>query len=275
MRVVMLLFSLLLGSGVEAAQQLRLTSGEWPPFHGAELPKQGVASQIVTEAFALEGIEVRWEFLPWARAMQLATQGQRAGTALWRRNAERERLFFISDPVLETQTHLLHRKSVEFAWQTLDDLRGLRIGATRGYYYGKAFERAESTGRLNVQRINSDEVALRQLLAGRIDLFPLSRLAASSLLAQRFTSAERAQLSFHPLPLSSHSLHLLLSRRIAANAELMARFNNGLARLHENGKIARWLLEARQPLSMIPQVSPPPEQTPPAPADRTAAPDAG
>ncbi|MBS7661539.1 transporter substrate-binding domain-containing protein [Pseudomonas lalucatii] len=252
MRVVVLLLSLLLGTGVVAAQPLRLTSGEWPPFHGTELPQQGVASQIVTEAFALEGIEVQWEFLPWARAMQLASQGRRAGTGLWRRNAERERLFYISDPVLETQTHLFHRKSVELTWQTLLDLQGLRIGATRGYYYGEAFERAELSGQLNVQRIISDEVALRQLLAGRIDLFPLARTVASSLLAQRFTSAERLQLSFHPRPLSSHSLHLLLSRRIAANAELMARFNNGLARLHESGKVAQWLLDAQQPLGLTP-----------------------
>jgi polar amino acid transport system substrate-binding protein len=93
MRILLLLIPLFLASGV-TADTLRLTSGEWPPFHGAELPSQGVATRIINEAFALEGIEVQWEFLPWARSLQLAAQGQRAGTAVWRRNADRERLFF-------------------------------------------------------------------------------------------------------------------------------------------------------------------------------------
>jgi polar amino acid transport system substrate-binding protein len=251
MRFVILLYALLLASGV-AADTLRLTSGEWPPFHGVALPHYGVASRIVTEAFAFEGVEVHWEFLPWARSLQLAEQGQRAGTAVWRRNAKRERQFFISDPVLKTQNYLFHRKAFDFDWQTVDDLRGMRLGATRGYYYGKAFNRAELAGHLNIQRINSDEVALRQLLAGRIELFPIAKTVALDLLAQHFTAAERAQLSFHPRALSRHNQHLLLSRQVAGNAALIERFNRGLARLRDSGKIAQYLLEAQQPLSVTP-----------------------
>jgi polar amino acid transport system substrate-binding protein len=93
MRFVILLYALLLASGV-VADTLRLTSGEWPPFHGVALPHYGVTSRTVTETFAFEGVEVHWEFLPWARSLQLAEQGQRAGTAVWRRNAEREHVFY-------------------------------------------------------------------------------------------------------------------------------------------------------------------------------------
>jgi polar amino acid transport system substrate-binding protein len=251
MRFVILLYALLLASGV-AADTLRLTSGEWPPFHGVALPHQGVASRIVTEAFAFEGVEVHWEFLPWARSLQLAEQGQRAGTSVWRRNAKRERQFFISHPVLKTQNYLFHRKAFDFDWQSVDDLRGMRLGATRGYYYGKAFNRTELAGHLNIQRINSDEVALRQLLAGRIELFPIAKTVALDLLAQHFTAAERAQLSFHPRALSRHNQHLLLSRQVAGNAALIERFNRGLARLRDSGKVAQYLLEAQQPLSATP-----------------------
>jgi polar amino acid transport system substrate-binding protein len=251
MRLVILLISWFLASGV-VADTLRLTSGEWPPFLGAALPNHGVASRIVADAFALEGVEVQWEFLPWARSMQLAELGQRAGTAVWRRNAERERQFFISDPILKTQTHLFHRKAFDFDWQTVDDLRGVRLGATRGYFYGKAFNRAEKAGELNIRRINSDEVALRQLLAGRIDAFPIAKTVALDLLAQHFTAAERTQLSFHPRALSRHNQHLLLSRQVAGNAALIERFNRGLARLRDGGQVAQYLLEAQPPLSATP-----------------------
>ncbi len=251
MRLHLLLCSLLF-SCLAAADSVRLVSGEWPPFHGEQLPSQGIATRIVSEAFALEGIEVQWEFLPWARSLQLAAQGQRTGTAVWRRNAERERLFLISDPVLKTQTHLFHRKDFDFDWQTLDDLHGLRLGATRGYFYGKAFAQAEAAGQLSVQRINSDAVALRQLLGGRIDLFPIAKTVALNLLAQDFTPAEQARLSFHPKPLSSHNQHLLLSRQVPGNAELLERFNRGLKRLQDSGKIAQYLWDAQHPLSAMP-----------------------
>lgn len=246
MRLYLLLCTLLF-SCLAAADSVRLASGEWPPFHGEQLPHHGVASRIVAEAFALEGIEVQWEFLPWARSLQMAAQGQRTGTAVWRRSAERDKQFFISDPVLLSHQHFFHLKNRNFAWTTLDDLQDLRIGATRSYFYGRDFERAERAGRLNVQRINSDEVAFRQLLGGRIDLFPMSRVAGLGLLAQRFTAAERARLSVDPKPLSSASLHLLLSRQVPGNAELLERFNRGLKQLQDSGKITQYLWDAQPP----------------------------
>ena len=45
-------------------------------------------------------------------------------------------------------------------------------------------------------------------------------------------------------------LHLLLSREVPGNAELMARFNRGLEQLRASGKISQYLLEIQQPLSL-------------------------
>lgn len=251
MRTLLLFLSLCL-SGLTAAQELRLTNGEWAPYLGEKLPYQGVASRIVAEAFALEGIDVRWEFYPWARALRLAERGERDGSAVWLRSPERDQHFFVSEPVIESGYYLFHRKDLALDWHQVDDLAQLRIGATLGYDYGEAFQRAEREGRLKVQRLPSEEQGLRMLLAGRIDVFPVDKIVAIAMLQDDFTSAERARVSFHALPLRSDSLHLLLSRADPANAERMARFNQGLARLRESGKVARYLLEAQQPLSMLP-----------------------
>lgn len=82
-----LLFCALLLASASAAESVRLTNGEWPPYLGERLPHHGVASRIVAEAFALEGIEVRWEFHPWARSLKMAGQGERDGSAVWLYNA--------------------------------------------------------------------------------------------------------------------------------------------------------------------------------------------
>ena len=253
MRTLLLsaLFSLL-SCGFATAESVRLTNGEWAPYLGEQLPHHGVASRIVAEAFALQGIDVAWEFHPWARSLQLAERGQRAGSAVWLHSRERENQFFISDPVVESGYYLFHRRGHHVDWQQIGDLQGQRIVGTRGYDYGAAFQQAEASGQLRVNRVTSDETAFRQLLAGRVDLFPMDKVVGFDMLHQHFSAAERAKLSFHPKPLRSDSLHLLLSRKVAGNAELIERFNRGLAQLRESGKIAQYLLEVQQPLSLNP-----------------------
>lgn len=249
MRLALLLCTLLLGS-LQAAEPVRLTNGEWPPYLGEHLPHHGVASRIVAEAFALQGIEVQWEFHPWARSLKMAEQGERDGSAVWLYNAERAQRFHISDPVVESGYYLFHRKSRAFDWREIDDLRGLRIAGTRGYDYGAAFQQAEAAGELQVIRLTGDEQGFRQLLAGRVELFPVDKVVGFDMLYQRFSAAERQQLSFHPKPLRSDSLHLLLSRDVPGNAERIERFNRGLAQLRDSGRVAQYLLEIQQPLSL-------------------------
>ena len=250
MRPVLVLVLTLLCAGPALADRIRLTNGEWPPYLGEQLAHSGVASRIVAEAFALEGIAVDWEFHPWARSLRLAEQGKRDGSAVWLSSAERESKFFISDPVVESGYYLFHRKNHAFDWNDVEDLRGLRIAGTRGYDYGEAFERAEAAGELEVARLTGDEQGLRQLLAGRVDLFPVDKVVGFDLLYQKFSAAERQRLSFHRKPLRSDSLHLLLSREVPGNAELMRRFNRGLKQLRDSGKVSQYLLEIQQPLSL-------------------------
>lgn len=256
MRPLFLLCALFLSTpsliSAAAAETVRLTNGEWPPYLGEQLPHHGVASRIVSEAFALEGIAVQWEFHPWARSLQLAQSGKRAGSAVWLYSEERERQFFISDPVVDSGYYLFHRKNYVLDWQTIDNLGGRRIGGTRSYDYGEAFQQAEAEGRIAVRRSTSDELNFRLLLAGRIDLFPMDKVVGFDMLHQHFSAAERAQLSFHPKPLRSDSLHLLLARNVAGNDELIARFNRGLAQLRDSGKISLYLLEIQRPLSQTP-----------------------
>lgn len=249
---VLLLALCLLYHGLAAAEEIRLTNGEWAPYLGARLPHQGVASRIVEEAFALEGVHVHWEFYPWARSMHLAERGERAGTAVWLRSPEREQRFFISDPVVESSYYLFHRKDRPLDWKTVPDLKGVRLGGALGYDYGAAFQQAEQVGQIQVKRLSGEEQGLRMVLAGRLDAFPMDKVVAFALLNDKFSSAERKQMSFHPLPLRSDSLHLMLSRGVPDNAALITRFNQGLARLRESGKVAQYLMEVEQPLSLAP-----------------------
>jgi polar amino acid transport system substrate-binding protein len=249
MRLLSLLFALLLPLAA-TADEIRLTNGEWSPYLGQNLPHHGVASRIVEEAFALEGVQVKWEFYPWARALRSAEQGKSDGSAVWLRSPEREQAFFLSEPVVESGYYLFHRKDQPIEWQQITDLGPLRIGGAIDYDYGQAFQQAELDGTLQVKRLSSEEQGLRMLLAGRLDVFPMDKVVAFDMLHSHFSFEARSQLSFHPQPLRSDSLHLLLSKKVPGNAERMARFNRGLKALQDSGKVSQYLLEVQQPLSL-------------------------
>ena len=78
----------------------------------------------------------------------------------------------------------------------------------------------------------------------------MDKVVAFDMLHSQFSREERLQLSFHPLPLRSDSLHLLLSKQVPGNAERMARFNRGLKALQDSGRVSQYLLEIQQPLSL-------------------------
>ena len=86
-------------SHIHAEEKLRLASGEWSPYQSEMLKYYGVASRIVTEAFALHGIKLEYGYFPWDRSLEYAETGEWDGTlarffGLTRRNEGR---IFISE----------------------------------------------------------------------------------------------------------------------------------------------------------------------------------
>lgn len=225
---------------------LKITNGEWPPYLSKDLKYYGVASRIVTEAFAQEGVRVEYGFFPWKRALYLAEKGEWDGSAVWLRSPEREKLFYLSDPVIKSSYVFFHLKSFYFGWKKIDDLKGLRIGATIGYDYGEEFEKAEKDGVINVVRVPSDEQNLMKLLHGRIDIFPLDMEVGYTMLHKMYKPETVSMVTNSSKPLRADPLHLLLTRKNEKNAKLMELFNIGLKKLYEKGEIDRFLEEARQ-----------------------------
>ncbi len=64
------------GAFRQTQNTIRFTNGEWQPLMSKNGPHHGIASHVVTEAFALVGVEVEYGFSPWKRAMKLARYGK-------------------------------------------------------------------------------------------------------------------------------------------------------------------------------------------------------
>ncbi|WP_462381738.1 substrate-binding periplasmic protein [Pseudomonas sp. Marseille-QA0892] len=247
-----LLFTLLMVMAGEsfAQDRLRLTSGEWPPYLGSALPHRGVGSRIVEEAFAIQGIAVSWEFYPWARSLRLAELGQRDGSALWLRTPERLAAYYVSDPVLESEYYLFYRTNAPLPERAeMEHMQGLRVAAVIGHYYGEAFRDAEADGTLDVIRVSREAQALDLLLAARVDVVPIDRIAADTIL-DRLSEEQRTAIMESPHVWRRESLHLMLSRKNPENAARIQAFNRGLAILKARGTIEAYVKQMASELDI-------------------------
>ena len=229
----------LLGSTACAAETLRLSTGELPPYATHERADDGMALNIVRKAFANVGIAVQYTFKPWTRSLEEARAGHFDGTAYWGKSPTRDVGFLISDNVLTEQWVFLYRQrpggAKPFDWETLADLKGQRIAAVQSYTYTPEFWAMQKSGALKVEVAQDDLSNLRRLVAGRVDVAVIERNVACYLMKEHFTPDEVASLRAHPRLLTSQfTTHLMLSEKLPQSAERMKAFNRGLAQLKKS-----------------------------------------
>jgi polar amino acid transport system substrate-binding protein len=228
---------LLLSINSRAGEVITLTSGEWLPYISEKSPHYGPISRIVTEAFALEGIQVKYVFRPWSRAYAEAAYGSANGSIVWsmaKRYTDRRRDFLVSDAVFDSQSVLFYLKT--FPWDG-KSLAGARMGGTAGYEYTFdknpliKMDRAAATDALN----------FRKLLAGRFDLFPASLDVGRHIMRAELSPEQAAQITWDPKPYNTTQYHLLLNKKDASSGRYLELFNKGLKKLKDSGKYAEYM----------------------------------
>jgi polar amino acid transport system substrate-binding protein len=223
-------------AAAQAQNSIRLTNGEWQPYLSKDVPHHGIASHIISESFALVGVEVEYGFFPWSRAMKLAKEGTWDGSAVWSESEERLANFFFSDPVIDSSWVFFHLKDQAFDWVGYEDLANLKVGGTVEYYYSDDFEAAEAAGAFSTIRGRSDEVGLENLLRGRIDVFPGELMVTYTQIRDTFAPDQASLFVHHPKRIVDKPLALLFSRKVEGSEDMRDRFNEGLALLRESGR---------------------------------------
>ena len=217
------------------ADPVRISTGEWPPLIDSSAPGDGPLARVVREAFAQQGIEVEFVFLPWRRALWEVESGAVPLSMAWRHTPARDaRFLFSSENVYQGENLFFYNRLSRFDWKSLDDLARYRLGGVRGYAYSDAFDEAARSGKLNVFRVNDEKSLIAMLLAGRIDAFPADRQVGRNLIYQ-YAGDKADQIGVHPLPLTRKPLYLVGSRTDAAQ-QLMSRFDEGLRQLKASGR---------------------------------------
>jgi polar amino acid transport system substrate-binding protein len=228
-----------------AEETIRLTNGEWQPYFSEHSPHYGFASHIISEAFALVGVRVEYGFFPWKRALESAKKGQwDGGAAFWDSEERRKHFYFSEEPVVPTEMAFFHLKSTEFDWNGVEDLKDLKIGATLEYFYGEELDEAEKASLLHIERVGSDELSLKKLLKGRIDVFPGDLMVTYAQIQDTFSAEEAALFTHHPKTFESRGLYLLFSKQVEGNEQMRDLFDKGLRQLKESGRYEEIIADA-------------------------------
>jgi len=227
-------------------ETIRLTTAEFSPFTSKNLKYNGVVNRIVAEAFALEGVKVEFSWFPWKRAYRAANEEGWDGSSYWYKTPEREKDFLFSDVLINSTYAFFHLKDVPFHWNSLEDLQGIPIGGTIGYFYKEMFAPLEEAGKLDVQWVPKDEHNLKKLFKKRINIFPSNIDAAFDLMQTHFTPKEIKSFTYHPKPLRQSPAYLILSKKINGNERMLKLFNKGLKRLKASGKYDQFFAESRR-----------------------------
>jgi len=223
-----------------ATETIKLAVGEYTPYIAKDLKHHGLASHIVTEAFALVGYDAELIFSSQRRAYEDG-KSRYDGTFLWFRNPQREADFFFSDPIIEETQYFFHLKSFKISWHTLDDLKGMDVGGINGFYYGPEYKQYVDDKKIAVDLAVEDVHNFRKLLAGRIQLFPQELRVGYDAIRKYFSPEEAALFTHHPKPLYTNFSYLLLSRSDPDNRRIMEEFNKGLRLLRESGRYEQFV----------------------------------
>ena len=231
----------LLSPSSQAQDVITISSGEWPPYISQQLPHYGVTSQIVSEAFEQVGVTVKYEFLPWSRALEAARAGELDASLGWAITEERKQDFWFSEQPISTETTVLfYHKDSPLKWGEVwreNLLKPYRVGGTLGYEYGEKFDNKEKEGHFLIRRYNEDKLGFRFLLKKQIDFFPIDLTVARHILKQHFP-LQQNQFGYIEEPLYVAELYLLISKKTPQSIRFKQRFDEGMKRLQASGRLA-------------------------------------
>ncbi|MDK2124596.1 substrate-binding periplasmic protein [Parachitinimonas caeni] len=220
-------------SGLVSAREIRLASGEWAPYLSEKSRHFGFASHIVTEAFKQAGVQVRYEFYPWARSEALVKVGAVDGSLVWSQTSQRQTFAWFSDTVMTEEEVVFHLKSTPLVWEHISDLHGRKMGIPLGSKPGR-WEEAIQSGKLVSYPVQDIETGMKMLLAGRIDIFPLVKTVGYDTLRKKFSAEEAGKIGYSQRIVERIEYRLMLSKKQDPNRVLLEKFNEGLKKLKKS-----------------------------------------
>lgn len=212
---------------------LLLASSNYYPHYAADLPQQGAVSEIVRQAFLLQGIDISIDFMPFARAYRESRQADYIGLVAAWYDDERAQHFYYSQPLYANQIVFFKRKNQPVSYSEYTDLaqQNLRLAVVQGYLQSPGLHQSG----IAMEQVATDEQAFHMLARGRVDLVPADKLNGLYLIDTKLPQFA-GMLEWLTPALELRPMYLLLSKQDPRSEALIQRFNTGLTELRQSGR---------------------------------------
>ncbi|AXS40945.1 hypothetical protein D1F64_14045 [Breoghania sp. L-A4] len=233
---------------------VRVAADPWCPYNcNPGDAKPGFLIEIGREAFAMSGYEMRYEVMPWSRALRESYVGN-VDAAVGATRATAPEHLFGSNMLSSDETIVFVRVGEIFDFTGVDSLKALRLGVIKDYTYDDNGPIdsyiAENRGNLDrVITVSSHSnlgLLFRMLLAGRIDAFLENRHVGTYM-----ASALNVRDSIALVPTGALDFVSFAFTPNARGEMLVDAFDAGVTRLRETGRFEEILI--RYGLNSLPE----------------------
>ncbi|WP_271410219.1 substrate-binding periplasmic protein [Pseudomonas sp. Q1-7] len=225
------------------AEPLRIVSEPWAPYiYEQDGQPRGLDYETSAIVFQRLGVDVQWDLMPWKRCLVELESGQADAVLDIFHTREREtQMAFPGEPLSEVEFVLFYARQRPYPFQRLDDLRGLKVGVSPGYWYADPAFR--SSPLFIREPAPTHEANLGKLVRDRVDLVVNDRRAGRFLVRQMGLEADIGQ---HERVVSRDRLYLAFRRQPRLEG-LAERFGEALKRFKQEPGYAQLLKRYREP----------------------------
>jgi len=228
-------------TAVAAETKIVTIAGDyWCPINCSQSdPQQGYMIDIARIALAKSGYQLNYLEVPWARALAQARNGTIHGV-VGAFKGDAPDFIYTDTPLLKmSPSSLFTRIESDWNYQSLESLKGVRLGIVRGYDYGERLNEyiKENLGSQSISQLSGDSVVqrnIKSLLQGRTDVMvesaPVLWYTAKTMKVEKLLRV--AGNTETPMP-----CHIAFSPSHPDSAAIAASFSKGVKHLYQQGKL--------------------------------------
>jgi len=178
MKFTKTLLSLILAIGLASpaiAQTIEVVTEQYPPYNYTEGGKIiGASTEVVEEVLKRAGITYTLTSYPWTRAYKMAMEKANVLIYSIGRNEKREKLFKWVDIIASYNIYLFKLKSRgDITLNSIEDAKKFKLGGVRDDVRTQYLEKQGFAAGKEIDLVKNDELNIKKLKAGKIDLFPI------------------------------------------------------------------------------------------------------
>lgn len=235
MKAIAWMVVLVVGLGGRAfAEPVFLATGnQYAPFADEQLPRGGLATELVRAAFAAVDVDTNITFLPWQRGYRDTLAGEIQGTFPYIPSAERVRDMVYSEPMIRVQTLVISRNDHPLNYQHAGDLLNRELCWPLGWALPPVVDALIRSGDIRYSQPRDYHACPRMLMTSRVEFMLANNFQWAALIEAEGLSGEDFYVATQPI--QEVTLHLIAPRNAEGEA-LVRKFNAGLTLIKASGE---------------------------------------